>query len=96
MAHVFRVMPYHIPSLHTPREDYQDFKRLGKLEEGMLLAHLQMGILPPGLLLEWEGRAYQVWGAYETYQRLVPAGRVIHQVVPPVAVQPHDPISDQR
>jgi hypothetical protein len=75
---LYRVMAYHIPSLGTPRADYEDFKRLGKLNGEEVAAHLALGVLPPGLLLERDGRAYQVWGAYDSRQRLVYEGKVVH------------------
>ncbi len=72
----FRVLDYHIPSLQTPRADYQDFKSL-QFTELDVRCQLERGVMPPGLLLETDGNVYQVIGAYETRQYLHWEGRCV-------------------
>lgn len=66
----------HIPSLATPKADYRDFENV--VMDGLSLqASLQMGNLPPGLLLSNERMAYQVFGEYGEPQHLKRAGRIL-------------------
>ena len=59
----------------VPREDYRDF--LGRrFQLATIVPTIAAGCMPPGMVLEIDGRQYVVHGKYEQKGWLLPMGRI--------------------